>query len=68
MIYKKDVTLRFGATEDCKGCQAILAGGKDARIHSEACRDRIAQKLMEAGDERILRELDKTLQTLLEEP
>ena len=55
---RRDFTREFGPTEDCKGCRAALAGGTDARNHSEACRDRIAQKLMEAGDERILRELD----------
>ena len=38
-----------------------MAGSTVSRNHTEACRDRMAQMMMAAGDERILRALDRTV-------
>lgn len=38
-----------------------MAGEPVARNHTEACRGRNAQKMMEAGDERVLRDIDRMI-------
>ena len=56
-IKKEDVD-EHGVSEDCPGClhQAI---GASQRGHTPACRERFEKIFMEAGDERVLKELDR---------
>ena len=53
---------KYGGTEDCLGCERHYLG-LSQRAHTEECRDRIAQKLMEDGDPagRVLRDVDRRL-------
>ena len=39
-----------------------MLGEKVARNHSEACRDRIAQRLMADGDTRVMRDIDRAVE------
>ena len=48
MRLKKDDFLKFGFTEGCPGCRAIISGTV-ARGHHEACRRRMQEAL--AGDD-----------------
>ena len=58
-IRKEDVE-KYGPSEDCQGCTRVMLGGS-ARPHTEACRDRFALKLMEDGDRRVDRDIDRLI-------
>ena len=47
-IKTKDIE-KFGATERCKGCVAILRGGQRV-AHSEACRKRLTEAIAESEE------------------
>jgi hypothetical protein len=53
----KDIE-RHGMSEDCDACMRQMTGDTQ-RKHTEACRERFEKKLMEEGDPRILKELDR---------
>ena len=67
-IYKKDVE-KFGATEGCQGCRALMTPGSKFRAkHTSACRARIEEELnkTEAGQKRVQRANDRMNQAVVE--
>ena len=42
--------MKYGATPKCRGCQAIGRAWKRPYAHSEECRSRIIEKIVENGD------------------
>ena len=51
--------IEFGMTPGCKGCEAVNSGKTVSINHNDPCRERIIAKLMEKGDVRLLKELDR---------